>query len=286
MSFYPEQTSVINNRIGEPLHTTITLPADESSGSPLLLILHGFKGFRNYSFLPWIAQYAASRGLISVRICFSRNGMNGTAWSVQDLDSFAKNTISHEVDDVHDVIRSLREDDAHSELRSRWNGQLFIIGHSRGGGVAQIVSRELRDRANVDLSRTAVLNSVGTFVRWTPRQRAQWAEQGFLAFQNERTKQELRMNVSYVDDIESCEDRLSLNEACSALGDTLAFIHAENDLTVPISEIIHLRTRTDSTAPLFILPNTTHTFGMTHPVDRITPGFVEALNTSFTWLLQ
>ncbi|MCX6139777.1 MAG: alpha/beta hydrolase [Candidatus Kapabacteria bacterium] len=286
MIYHPERTLAINNRIGEPLHTTITLPPRARTGSPILLILHGFKGFRNYSFLPWIAQYASARGMISIRFCFSRNGMNGTSWSVQDVDAFARNTISHEVDDVHDLIRSIGEDEEHSELRDQWNGQVFVIGHSRGGGVAQIVSREVRDHGNIHLIRTAVLNSVGTFVRWTPRQRAQWAEQGFFTFLNERTKQELRMNMSYVEDIEKSADRLSLDRASAMLGDTLAYIHAEQDLTVPLAEIVRLRESAETDAPLFVVPNTTHTFGMSHPVDRISLGFVEALNKTFTWLIQ
>jgi pimeloyl-ACP methyl ester carboxylesterase len=285
--FTPELAITVPNRHGEPLHTTATIPSDTFGGTarPLLLILHGFKGFRNYSFLPWIAQAAAAHGLIAVRMCFSRNGMGNTSWMVQDMAAFAANTISHEVDDVHDVLRALTTDPAFAPVRERWDGGLYLTGHSRGGGVAQVASRELHESGSMDLRRTVVLNSVGTWVRWTPRQRAVWQEAGGFTFLNERTKQELRMDLTYVDDIERNADRLSLDQAAYACGARLAFVHAEADLTVPLNEIIDLRARSRTEAPLHVISNTTHTFGMTHPVDRITHGFVDALNTSLSWLL-
>lgn len=285
MTFYPETNSVLPNRTGKPLHITTTLP-DSSSAAPLLFILHGFKGFRNYSFLPWIAQHAAMHGMIAIRFCFSGNGMNGTSWMVQDLDAFAASTISEDVNDVHDMIDLVRNDASFAALRQQWNGQIYIIGHSRGGGIAQIVSRELVERGNTPLVKTAVYNSVGTWMRWTSRQRAEWAKAGTFSFTNERTKQIVWMNFSYVEDIESNAYRLSLDTATAVLGHSLAFFHAENDLTVPLSEITALRLRTNTEASLHLIPNTTHTFGMTHPVDRITHGFVAVLKESFSWLLQ
>ena len=212
--------------------------------------------------------------------------MNGTSWSVQDPAAFAKNTISHEADDVHDVVRLLQTHADLASIREQWDGRLFLIGHSRGGGIAQIAARELHLRSDVHLVRTAVLNSVGTWVRWTLRRREEWAKAGFITVQNERTKQELRMETSYLDDIEQNNERLSLDTAALSLGSKLAYIHAESDLTVPLSEIFSSRERTGTEAPLIIIPNTTHTFSMSHPVDRITPGFVDAMHASFSWLLQ
>lgn len=285
MSFYPEVTCALPNRHGKPLHITTTFP-ENTIGCPLILILHGFKGFRNYSFLPWIAQHAAANGMIAVRFCFSGNGMNGTSWLVQDLDAFASNTISQEVEDVHDLIGLVQTDAQFASLRDRWNGQIYLLGHSRGGGIAQVVSRELIEANRIPIVKTAVYNSVGTWIRWTDRQRTEWLSNGALSFTNERTKQIVQMNASFVEDIEANADRLSLDTAASICGDRLAFFHAVNDLTVPLTEIVALRARTGTTSSLHTIPNTTHTFGMTHPVDRITHGFVTVLNESFTWLLQ
>lgn len=286
MTPFTSETSItVHNRHGEDLHTTVTIPSADGP-RPLLLILHGFKGFRNYSFLPWIAQDAAARGAIAIRMCFSRNGMRNTSWMVMDTEQFATNTISHEVDDVHDILNAIRTHDAFRAVRDRWDGTFVLAGHSRGGGVTQVAARELIERADTAFRRALCLNAVGTWVRWTPRQRAAWAEAGGFTFLNERTKQELRMNMSYVDDIEQNAVRLDLDRAAAVCGDRLAYVHAEADLTVPMNEITSLRARSGTTAPLFPIPSTTHTFGMTHPVDRITHGFLTALETGLTWLLR
>lgn len=281
-----ETTHQIANRHNDILHATVTPATSDEARVPLLLILHGFKGFRNYSFLPWIAQSAAQLGIMSMRMDYSLNGMNGTSWMVQDTDAFARNTISREVDDVHDMLTAVSTSEEFAAVRDRWDGRLFLIGHSRGGGIAQIVTSELL-AANPDRQvRTVVLNSVGTWLRWTPRQREQWERDGGMTFTNERTGQQLRMNMSYIHDLEQNADRLSLVSAARACGPALHFIHAEADLTVPLSEIVALRTASQCDAELTVISNTTHTFGMTHPVDRITPGLVELISHASTWLTR
>lgn len=281
-----ETTHQISNRHTDTLFATVTPATAHTERVPLLLILHGFKGFRNYSFLPWIAQSASQLGIMSVRMDYSLNGMKGTSWMVQDTDAFARNTISREVDDVHDLINAIEQHDEFQFVRERWDGRLFIMGHSRGGGIAQIVTRELLTSAQPRHVRTVVLNSVGTWLRWTPRQREAWEREGGMTFTNERTGQQLRMNMSYIDDLERNAERLSLVTAVAACGSVLHFIHAEADLTVPLNEIIALRETSQCIADLTVISNTTHTFGMTHPVDRITPGLVDMITHASSWLLQ
>lgn len=281
-----ETTIQVANRHHDVMFATVTPAAQPERRVPLLLILHGFKGFRNYSFLPWIAQSMSQLDVMSIRIDFSLNGMNGTSWMVQDTDAFARNTISREVDDVHDLLQAVESLSAFDAVREHWDGRLFIVGHSRGGGIAQIVTRELLTSIPRRRVRTVVLNSVGTWLRWTPRQREVWQREGGMTFTNERTGQQLRMNMSYINDLEQNADRLSLIDAARAGGTDLHFIHAEADLTVPLSEISALRTASQCAAELTVIPNTTHTFGMTHPVDRITPGFVEMMSHVSTWLLR
>lgn len=281
-----ETTLTVANRYGDAMFATVTPAQHGSQASPLLLLLHGFKGFRNYSFLPWIAQSFAQRGVMTVRMDYSLNGMNGTSWMVQDTDAFARNTISREVDDVHDMLAAFHSHDSFADFRRHWDGRIFIMGHSRGGGVAQIVTRELLAQHPQHHLRTVVLNSVGTWLRWTPRQREAWERDGGMTFTNERTGQQLRMNMSYIEDLDRNAERLSLIEAARACGAALHFLHAEADLTVPLAEITALRQASQCESELTVISNTTHTFGMTHPVDRITPGLVEMITHASSWLLR
>lgn len=276
----PETDVSMLNRHGDTIHATITMPETQEPVAAVILV-HGFKGFRNWSFLPLMAQEAASRSLIGVRIDLSLNGMQGTNDRVQDGDAFARNTVTREVDDVHDALHQLG-----NHLGSRWNGVVHLMGHSRGGGVIHVVMRELAEqqRPDIRLGRGVALNSIGTWVRWTPRQRPLFIEAGFTEFENQRTGQRLRMNVDYMYDIEQNLERLDLVRAASSVADHLMYVHAEQDLTVPLSEHNALRTSASSCGPLTVISRTTHTFGMTHPITHVTEPFVSALHHSFAWI--
>jgi pimeloyl-ACP methyl ester carboxylesterase len=270
----------VANRHGMALHTTVTIPADTIGECTLVIVLHGHKGFRNYGFLPWICQGVAESGMIAVRMCFSLNGMDNTSWLVQRPDDFARNTLSREVDDVHDLLAQIRTHDDFRSIRSRWNGRIAIVGHSRGGGIAQVAGGELAE-ADQELAKglTVIgLNSVGNWTRWTPRQAAVWRQHGYVDVQNQRTGQSVRINASFLDDLESNADRLSLPTAVQRLDRRILFIHAAQDLTVPVAEVQQLTSHASSGANLVIVENTTHTFGMTHPVERITPGFMDGFS--------
>lgn len=279
-----ERDIAVANRHGDQLFSTVTMPGEDNA--PLLLILHGFKGFRNYSFLPWIAQHAAARGMIALRVCFSLNGMNNTSWLCEKPEDFARNTISREVDDVHDLIRAIETDEAFTNVRRGWNGSISLLGHSRGGGVALVAGRELRSARADLLHKVALWNTVGTWTRWTPRQAAAWKELGGIEIQNQRTLQKLTMSSGFVIDIEENAQRLDLRRASESLSDRHRFIHADQDMTVPLKEVYSLVSDTESDSRIQVVQRTTHTFGMTHPVQRITQGFVDALNATFPWIIE
>lgn len=281
-----EHEIVVQNRYGNDLYATITQPEPGPTKLPIMLLLHGFKGFRNYSFLPWTAQHASGLGSIVVRMCFSLNGMSNTSWSVQRLEDFASNTISRECDDAADMIQALRSDVQFVNLRDRWDGTISIVGHSRGGGIAMIAARELQMQSPSALGKVVVWNSVGTWVRWTSRQASQWKTAGTIEMQNQRTLQMLNMHATYLEDIELNSERLDLITASRELHGRIRYIHAVHDLTVPIKEIQHLVDSSGNHDALYTIGNTTHTFGMEHPVQRITQGFVDALRSTFPWVLE
>lgn len=282
----PEQELAFVNRHGDTIYGTLTLPPAPTSRVPLVILLHGFKGFRNYSFLPWVAQYGASSNAAVLRICFSLNGMKNTSWLVQSTDDFARNTISRECDDVADTFAAVEQHEQFGTLRAMWDGTFSLIGHSRGGGIALVAASELYSSAPSRLGRVAVWNSVGTWFRWTPRQAAAWKEAGLFEMQNQRTMQMLTMHASYVEDIETSADRLNLVTACSNLNRKLRFVHAQHDLTVPLREIEILAAEAGMSDSIHVLSNTTHTFNMEHPVNRITQGLADAVTTTFPWIIS
>jgi len=277
---YAERTTTFINEADRDLVVTITQPPSEAS-LPLVLILHGFKGFRNWGFFPLAAQALAAQGLIVARMDTSLNGMQGSNDRVVSLDDFARNTISAEVRDVHTCIEALVD-----ELGDAWNGTVHLVGHSRGGGTAHIVGRELlgSEGGSYRLGRIAVWNTIAEWQRWTPRQREAWLKAGHIDMENTRTGQTLQMNSSYLVDVEDNADRFNILEASRLLRGRALYIHAEQDVTVPLRECEGLVRAVGCEDQLVTIPHTGHTFGMTHPIERVTSAFVSVIEQTGNWL--
>lgn len=280
----PEENIVISNRYGREIHTTVT--ASTESETALVVFLHGFKGFRNWGFFPFAAQHLANAGFICIRIDMSLNGMRGTNTDVVDPVEFANNTISMELTDVEDTITSILNNRAYAFVRKQWNNKLHFVGHSRGGAVAHVAAREMLNRDDVHLSRCVVWNSVGKVMRWSDRQISAWRDTGFMMVENTRTQQQLKVNVSFLEDLMENRDRFSMLNAAHELEHLMLYIHSETDLTVPLSEIRELLNLSESKARLEVMEGSTHTFGMMHPVDYITPTFVRVMNRTTKHLKQ
>jgi len=249
------------------------------------VLVHGFKGFRNWGFFPLAAQHLADAGFCVVRVDTSMNGMNGTNDRVVDIDAFAQNTPTREIDDLHDLVEAMHTAPEFETLRAHWNGVVHFVGHSRGGGAIHVVGRERTDQGDTS-SRYVMWNSIGHWARWTTRQRDHWLAAGSIEVENTRTQQKLRLDASLLHDIEQHADRLALHRAAESISDRALYIHATGDLTVPLKEIEQLRSTSASAGPLITINGSTHSFGITHPIDHVTTSFVDVLHHTVNFLSQ
>lgn len=270
-----EHNVVVKNRMGRDIHCTVT-PSGSMVLTDVVILVHGFKGFRNWGFFPIAAQYFGDKGFHVIRIDLSMNGMDGTNDRVQNLDDFAANTISTEVNDVLDVVSELTDGNAFASIQQRLSGDLHFIGHSRGGAVVQIAAAEMLNNG-IRVRSVIGWNSIGKLGRFTERQQQEWRQAGYVEFENSRTGQMLRMNSSYLDDTLQLEENNTLVDSAKRLGKKLHFVHAETDLTVNIAEVRRLITATGASIGLTEIEGSTHTFGMTHPIDHLSGSFLSAL---------
>ena len=82
---------------------------EDAMGAPAIIIVHGFKGFKNFAFFPDIAERLAQAGYITITPNFSRNGIGYDFNAFEHLDKFAQNTISHELNDLQTIIDHIKE---------------------------------------------------------------------------------------------------------------------------------------------------------------------------------
>ena len=80
--------------------------ASRSTPQPAVVVMHGFKGFKDYAFLPPIAERLARAGFTAVNLSVSGSGVDATG-EFTLLDRFARNTYTRELGDIELVIRAL-----------------------------------------------------------------------------------------------------------------------------------------------------------------------------------
>jgi pimeloyl-ACP methyl ester carboxylesterase len=251
----------------------------EHVSCPIILLIHGFRGSKNWGFFPIIAEEFAKDGSIVITWNMSLNGYSTDAQFIDRPDDFARNTITHEVLDMQAIIDSILHDEQilSKELRSKWNGKIYVLGHSRGGGIGIIVCEK-----NPCINKLVLWNSISRFGRFTERQKKVWSETGIFHVDKNEDGTSITMNYTYIQDLELHGDAYSPLRAIEHISADILILHAEQDMTVPIREAYALQQHSRS-AQLYAIPQTGHIFGCSHPFSGITPPLRQAIDITTTF---
>ncbi len=246
--------------------------------APIILIIHGFRGSKDWGFFPYIAQEFVKNGAITITWNMSLNGYSQGASYIDKPDEFAKNTITQELSDTLTILHALQDTstDLHSMIASRWNGTLSMIGHSRGAGIAILSAEQMPSIRSLSL-----WNPISRFGRFTDRQKNIWKETGIFQVDETEDGIPVMMNYSYIEDLELHGEKYSLLRSIQELECDILIVHAEQDMTVPLREAIKLQEYAKH-ASLNVIPSTGHIFGCTHPLIEATT----ALNTALQHTIE
>lgn len=242
---------------GARLEADLRLPDGEAPRG-VVLLLHGFKGFKDWGFFPWLAETLTRAGLATVTPNFSLNGMGGSGEVFRDLDGFARNTFTREQEEIALLVEALRAGEIFPDP-PRWLG---LFGHSRGGGQAILAAH----RHGVDALVTWA--AVASFHRWTPEEQAQWRASGRIHVMNQRTGQALPLDRTLLDDLDAHAAHLDIEKAAGALTTPWLLVHGKADPVVLMSDALRLVAQNPQAQPLF-LDAAGHTLGATHPLAEI-----------------
>lgn len=241
----------IQSSEGLPIRGTLSIPRDADC---LVLIVHGFKGFREWGFFPWICEYFGRATIASVRFDLSRNGIGDDAETFDRLDLFEDDTYSLQVEDLRSIDRFVNEDDALRDLPR------VVLGHSRGGAIALLAARHLSRLRGV-----VTWASISRVDRWDDQLKAQWRRDGFQEVVNQRTGQRMRISLAMLDDCEQDPSRLDVLEAARTLEVPFLAIHGAGDESVPLDESRDI-VRSARNGSLLVIEGAGHTFGAIHPL--------------------
>lgn len=254
-----------------------TIPSDEGlpirgdleaheNPRALVVLVHGFKGFKDWGFFPWLAQRLVQHRLAVCRFNMSRGGIGDDPESFDRLDLFEGDTYSTELDDLRSAVAL-----AQREFPSL---PTFLLGHSRGGGVAILGAGDVpRLRGVVAWSPIARVD------RWTAAEKEEWRRSGFVEAVNARTKQVMRTGVAALEDIEQHRERLDILSAAARLRVPLLVVHGTRDESVPVTEGEEIAARAVDGAMLRI-GGAGHTFNAIHPLVHVPAELVLAAELS------
>lgn len=253
-----------------------TYGSDPYNSDIHLIYVHGFKGFKDWGFVPYISEYFESRKIFVITFNFSLNGIGKDLLEITETNKFALNTFSREIYELNYILEKYSEGFFNNSTKKR----LVILGHSRGGAIASFCGK------NAIVNKIVLWASIAKLDRYTDRQKEIWRKDGFVEVLNTRTNQVMRLNVSLLEDIETNKaDSLSMEKAISDLNKPLLIAHGNNDLTVPIEEGYQIYDWSDKNLSKFVLIDKAgHTFDVTHPFVATNDKLELLLNETYNFI--
>ena len=228
--------------------------SNRSTPGPLVVLIHGFKGFKDWGFFPPFAERLARAGFTVVSYNSSGSGVDDEGrFSLPER--FGHNTFSADLSDLGRMLDAIH--DGSLELSSPTS--VGLVGHSRGGGLAILAAA-----ADPHVTALVTWAAISTPDRWSAEFRRRWREAGFLEVRNQRTGEVLRLFPDVLDDIEQQRERLDIVGAADRLSIPWLVLHGANDETVPFREA-EVLAGSAAGPELRRIERTGHTFGAVHP---------------------
>lgn len=190
------------------------------------IIVHGYKGYKDYGMFPLVAERLARAGVVAHRFNLAHSGMTNDIGTFARPGLFERDTWRFQAEDIAHVAHAIRAGTlAGSGL------PLFLIGHSRGGTASVLAAawfaREL------DLAGLVTINAPDTCCSLPDAERERLLRDGFLPTVSSRTGQTLRVGRAWLQ--EQLDDPAAHNPLAQAarVRCPALVIHGQADETVP-----------------------------------------------------
>lgn len=235
---------------------------------PVVIVCHGFKGFKDWGFHPVIGESLAHAGFAAISINFSGSGIGSDLLTFRDLGAFEANTLSKEKSELQYLLDVL----CSGELFGRFNldrSKFGLVGHSRGGySVLTVGSQDPRVKA------IATLASIATLEVDSARAE-RWRRNGREYAVNQRTKEKLPLGLDLLEDL--LKNRDAIETALRVSQIPLKIFHGTADDAVPVASAMKLA-EWATHASISIIDGADHVFGARHPYQGMTPDLSQVIH--------
>lgn len=222
---------------------------------PVLVYGHGFKGFKDWGFVPHLHEFFEAHNTAIITFNHTHNGVQ--ARDFDDLEHFARNTVTQELRDMESLAKWIKQEAKSYNLQP---DNINWLGHSRGGANAIVFASLHPDYVQKVIAWSPVADYFHLF---RGMDLEKWKKEGRTFIDNARTGQEMPLDYVIYEDLESHEE-YNVIDAARALGRPLFLLHGDADPVVPIS---HSRSIHGSClhAMMQTLEGADHTFNCSHP---------------------
>jgi pimeloyl-ACP methyl ester carboxylesterase len=227
----------------------------------VIIFCHGYKGFKDWGAWHLVAEAFAEAGFFFLKFNFSHNG--GTVKQpidFPDLEAFAQNNYTKELDDVHRVLDLIT---TKSSFKNEVDvSKINLIGHSRGGGIVLIKAQE-DPRVRRVVTWAGVSDYKARFQEDSTNFH-DFKKHGMYYVQNARTKQQMPHYWQFYTNFIENKKRLTIQRAAQELGKPMLIVHGDQDTTVLLQEAQKVH-QWCSSSELFLAPRANHVFNAKHP---------------------
>lgn len=281
-----KESGSVKSGEGLPIYYDLYSPSvTPSTVVPVVLFIHGFKGFKDWGAFPDACEELARAGFAVIPFNFSLNGIGKNMTEFDQLDLFERETLSQDLDDIGTVINAIKQKEIASDRVQLDTDRIGIIGHSRGGHTAVTAAAEYSEiMCLVTWSAVANYNA-----RWSDQMKKDWDEKGYTEIINSRTNQTMRVGKTVYEDALENSDSLIAIKRVRELHIPSMFIAGKNDEAVPYSDSEKLyRACPADEKEVRIIDDAGHTFNVSHPFEdeKFPKAFEEVLDLTEGWLIE
>ena len=246
----------------EPKEFPISCDYSYKEENPKIVIFcHGFKGFKDWGCWNLVANYFVNNGLNFLKFNFSQNGTTlDNVNQISDFKSFRNNNYSIELQDLIRVINHIKSPKSLVKCND-----LYLIGHSRGGGIACLATQN-----HPEIAKLVTWASVADFKERFPAKNEllKWKKEETRYIINSRTGEKYPQDYQFYQDFIKNENSLNISKALMKYNGELLVCYGIFDQVIPKRDAFNMVNFSKNAE--IISFRTNHTFGSKHPWDNTT----------------
>lgn len=237
-------------------------PARNAAPEASVVVLHGFKAFKEWGMFPYVAEKLAETFDV-VRINLSRCGVGPSLTEFDELEKFGRQTIGGDLEDVAAVVDRIRDGrlPLPAGVRQPLPSRVVLLGHSRGGGEAIVHALDCPDTVAGVVSWNGTVSFGEMFGEAALRS---MREEGEAFVENARTKQLMPLTREIAEELDANANRYDIVGRIGTLRVPLVLVQGDMDHDRLLRGSERL-TAANPAIRRIRVPGGYHTFGAVHP---------------------